>query len=133
MEFRELIAKLSLVHHELKTQALRAVNTSLTMRNWCFGYYIVEFEQKGKDKAGYGDRLLSEISKAISGLQIPNTNERELRRYRQFYLVYPDISQFLENTGSFRGLLPPVSPSAGNIRGTASPESEIIQLHVSRL
>ena len=33
-----------------------------TMRNWLIGYYIVEFEQHGKDRAEYGLQLLSALS-----------------------------------------------------------------------
>jgi len=133
MKFHELITTLSHLHHELKTQALRAVNTSLTLRNWCFGYYIVEFEQGGHDRAQYGVNLLAEISNAISHHGIPNTNERELRRYRQFYLIYPQLSKCLSNTASFRGLLPPVSGQLPLIRGTASPELELPAQHVLNL
>lgn len=32
-----------------------------TMRNWLIGYYIVEFEQHGKDRAEYGSQLLKKI------------------------------------------------------------------------
>ncbi len=43
-------------------QSIRAVNLLLTMRNWLFGFYIVEFEQNGSDRAGYGKVLLATIS-----------------------------------------------------------------------
>lgn len=39
------------------------VNTALTLRNWIIGYYIVEYEQSGKDRAGYGLRLVKAIAK----------------------------------------------------------------------
>ena len=51
MEFSELIIVLSRINAELQEQSLRAVNITLTMRNWFFGFYIVEFEQNGKDRA----------------------------------------------------------------------------------
>jgi len=34
----------------------------LTIRNWLIGYYIVEFEQNGKDRAEYGISLLKSIA-----------------------------------------------------------------------
>jgi predicted nuclease of restriction endonuclease-like (RecB) superfamily len=39
------------------------VNTSLTLRNWIIGYYIVEYEQNGKDRAEYGEKLIRMISR----------------------------------------------------------------------
>ena len=40
----------------------KAVNQSLTVRNWLIGLYIVEFEQRGEDRAKYGERLLTDLS-----------------------------------------------------------------------
>jgi hypothetical protein len=52
-------------------QTQRQVNTSLTLRNWVIGYYIVEYEQKGKDRAEYGGKLVDnkriEILQTVSG------------------------------------------------------------------
>lgn len=35
-----------------------AVNQLMTLRNWVIGYYIVEYEQDGSDRAQYGSHLL---------------------------------------------------------------------------
>ena len=72
----------------LQAQAAHAVNLSLTARNWLVGYYIVEFEQQGEDRAKYGENLLNNIAKKLSrkGLEA-----RRLREYRQFYRIYPQI------------------------------------------
>ena len=50
MNFKELIYNLQSINDELQQSAIRAVNTSLTLRNWLFGFYIVEFEQKKKEQ-----------------------------------------------------------------------------------
>jgi hypothetical protein len=42
-------------------QASKAVNISLTLRNWLIGSYISEFELRGFDRAGYGERLLASL------------------------------------------------------------------------
>lgn len=88
MNFKELIYNLQSINNELQQSAIRAVNTSLSIRNWLFGFYIVEFEQNGKDRAEYGDFLLQRISVEMKKCNISNTDERELRRFRQFYTVY---------------------------------------------
>ncbi|MDR1469031.1 MAG: DUF1016 N-terminal domain-containing protein [Spirochaetaceae bacterium] len=69
----------------------QAINVGLTLRNWLFGLYIREYEQNGLDRAEYGERLLEKLSNSLEKYRIPRTEERELRRYRQFYLSYPQI------------------------------------------
>ena len=37
----------------------------MTFRNWLIGYYIVEFEQNGEDRAAHGSRLREKIADKI--------------------------------------------------------------------
>ena len=67
----------------------------MTIRNWLFGFNIVEFEQKGEDRAKYGNNLLWELSMRLKKDGCKALGERDLRRYRQFYLTYPQIRQSL--------------------------------------
>lgn len=62
----------------------------LTIRNWLIGYYIVEFEQNGKDRAEYGKSLLKSIAGKLS--HVKGLDERSLRRFRLFYLYYPHLA-----------------------------------------
>lgn len=114
--FPLLISSIESVHNELQAAASQAVNKSLTIRNWLIGYYIVEFEQKGNDRAEYGAKLLSRISSkiAIKGLSAP-----ELSRCRQFYILYPQILGSLSQR--FINLIPKY------ILGTLSQEYTLIQ------
>jgi predicted nuclease of restriction endonuclease-like (RecB) superfamily len=107
MDFSELILALSKINDQLREQSIRAVNISLTLRNWFFGFYIVEFEQNGSDRAGYGKALLAKISAEMKSRAIPNADERELRRYRQFYSAYPAAASFVMANAPIRELLPP--------------------------
>jgi hypothetical protein len=54
MDLEKLVQTLSQTHQSLQQQAARSINFSLVVRNWLFGYYIVEFEQQGDDRAEYG-------------------------------------------------------------------------------
>ena len=47
-DFIALVNSINQTHKTLKRHAASAVNVSLTVRNWLVGFYIVEFEQKGK-------------------------------------------------------------------------------------
>lgn len=95
MNFERLIHACTQAHHYLQGTAISAVNQSLTIRNWLFGYYIVEYEQKGEDRAKYGTELLKKLADRLSGKKIKGLYERNLRNCRQFYVVYPEISQVL--------------------------------------
>lgn len=53
------------VQDALQEQAAHAVNLALTARNWLIGYYIVEFEQRGEDRAEYGEQLLKKLEISI--------------------------------------------------------------------
>ncbi len=50
MTFEHLVASIRQVHDELAAQAGRAVNVSLTLRNWMIGFYIAEFDPTELDR-----------------------------------------------------------------------------------
>jgi len=95
MDYNNLIYTIQNTHDVLQTSVAKSINRGLTIRNWLIGYYIFEFQQNGKDRAKYGEKLLSEISKSskINGLSITN-----LKLFRQFYNTYPSISKALTET-----------------------------------
>ena len=86
--FEGLVEHLEYIHKITSTNAKSAVNQLLTLRNWVIGYYIVEYEQSGNDRAVYGDNLLKELG---SKLEQINLSEKTLYSYRKFYLIYPQI------------------------------------------
>ena len=79
MNFSKLVEQIQLINCECTNQASRAVNLSLTLRNWCIGGYIHEYELNGSDRAQYGDRLLLELATNLEN--ISNCNKRQLYRY----------------------------------------------------
>jgi len=117
--FRQLIKTIALTHQQMQLQAVNAVNRTMTMRNWLIGYYIVEFEQQGKDRAKYGERLLEAIAEKtnIKGLSVTS-----LKLFRQFYLIYPQIGQTLSD--QFSHLLIPEKANS-KISQTLSDQSRL--------
>lgn len=89
LTFSRLVDSIQSVHRQLAAQASKAVNISLTLRNWLIGCYIREYEQNGADRAKYGELLFERLSEKLEKIEIPRTSARELRRYRLFYSVYP--------------------------------------------
>jgi predicted nuclease of restriction endonuclease-like (RecB) superfamily len=95
LSFERLVTTIGNAHARLAAQASRAVNTSLTLRNWLIGLYITEYEQQGSDRAQYGDTLIERLSERLMVAGVSRAEARELRRYRQFYLSYPQIRETL--------------------------------------
>lgn len=110
--FDKLISTIEQVHGQLQASAASAVNQALTMRNWLIGYYIVEFEQNGEDRAVYGEKLIEKLAGKLR--HIKGIEERSLRRFRQFYMTYPHFES------AIRGSL---TPELGltEIRGSLTP------------
>ena len=91
MKFDELVSIIKETDNVLKQRAYYAINQMLTIRNWLYGLYIFEFEQNGEDRATYGSHLLENLSKPLVNAGIKAASDRDLRKYRQFYLTYPAI------------------------------------------
>jgi len=91
--FEKLVGTIRHVHEEMAAQAGKAVNLSLTLRNWLIGFYIIVYEQNGADRAQYGTHLLEDLSSRLAEGGMDGVASRSLRQYRQFYLVYPEIWQ----------------------------------------
>ena len=69
----------------------RIADTSLAVRNWLLGWYMVEYEQNGEDRAAYGTALLERLSQALG----KGFSTRSLRQFRAFYLHRKEIWQTL--------------------------------------
>ena len=87
-DFNALVDQVQHVHDVTSSYAKGAVNQLLTARNWAIGYYIVEYEQRGKERAEYGDNLLENLAKRID---CKGLDRSMLNLCRTFYLKYPQI------------------------------------------
>jgi len=90
MDFPQLTSNIMVAHSALQNNAMRAINQNITARNWLVGYWIVEFEQNGEDRAKYGDKLLVSLAKAI---QIKGMGKSILNSCRLFYKTYPELER----------------------------------------
>lgn len=104
LTFSKLIGSIQKIHDEFAAEASRAVNISLTLRNWLIGFYIREYEQKGADRAEYGARLLDKLSSELNKLDVSACGKRRLYQYLRFYQTYPQIVRSL--SAQFRHFLP---------------------------
>ena len=80
-------------HQELAQQASRAVNVSLTVRNWVIGHYNAESELNGAERASYGDRLSERLAVRLRERGIGTCEKRQLYQYIRFYHAFPEIAR----------------------------------------
>lgn len=94
LSFDNLMDNIKEINTRAGGMAKSAVNQLMTLRNWAIGYYIVEYEQGGNDRAEYGTNLLKNLENRISEKGL---NETLFRVSRQFYLTYPQIHSTVSN------------------------------------
>lgn len=91
MNIRSLIAGIQTIHKAAQHHAFQQVDYSVTLRNWIIGAYIVEFEQRGAQRAKYRDNLLDVLAERLN--KIPGLGKRNLYLFKSFYIAYPQILQ----------------------------------------
>lgn len=75
---------------EARKSTARAINTTMTVAYWLIGKRIVEEEQKGADRAIYGDKLLRNLSKELTSEFGNGFSYTNLKNMRTFYKTYSD-------------------------------------------
>jgi len=96
MEFEQLLNLFTQTQQELQSRAARSVDITLVVRNWLFGWYIVEFEQGDANRADmYGKRLLERLAVDLTARMGRGFSKRSLEQYRRFYEFYREIAQTL--------------------------------------
>ncbi|QQD15063.1 DUF1016 N-terminal domain-containing protein [Sphingobacterium sp. UDSM-2020] len=78
---------------QARSQAYRAVNTIMVQTYWQIGKRIVEQEQQGNSRAGYGDFIVACLSKYLSEALGKGFSEANLWNMWQFYQVFPEFGQ----------------------------------------
>lgn len=78
---------------QAQTQGYRAVNTVMIQAYWLVGARIVLEEQHGNKRAGYGDKLIERLSKALSQKLGSGMSVAQLKNCRQFYYAFPSFQK----------------------------------------
>ena len=97
--FDGLISQIQAANEALQNNARLVINRHVTAKAWLTGYYIVEYEQNGCDRAQYGEQLLQNLAKRLGKKYAFST----LKLYRLFYVTYPQLGG---NIGNFLRHLP---------------------------
>ncbi|MEO6284742.1 MAG: DUF1016 N-terminal domain-containing protein [Dyadobacter sp.] len=88
--FDSLVSSIHDTHLTLQQSAVKAINKHLTIRNWLIGFYIVEFEQNGEDRARYGEKLLQTLA---DSLNLESLSYRNLRLSGSFICYIQELGR----------------------------------------
>lgn len=121
MNFEQLATIITDTHQQLQQSAVKAVNQCQTVRNWLIGFYIVEFEQNGEDRAKYGGFLLKNLEQKIN---LKGLNITLFKRSRVFYMVYPQLVTVIKT------VLAPIGASAMHLLKMQDTEKSASVMHL---
>ncbi len=126
-DFDALVTSIVHIHQQTQAFSAKAVNVALTLRNWLIGYRIEVYERQGVDRAAYGDKLMDTLAKRLVEQGWARCDRRELYRFRQLYLAYPQIVESLTPQSlllpDLGPLLALVSAPPGSIRESVPQQS----------
>ncbi len=98
-EYARLLTDLRTIIAAGRQQAVNAVNAALVQTYWRIGERIVQEEQGGQVRAGYGEQVLVRLGQMLRqefGRGFDYTN---LTNMRQFYLTYPNLDAVRQGLG----------------------------------
>ena len=109
--YGDLVGAIKNIHGCAYQAAIKAVNRYATMRNWLIGLFIVEYQQKGKDRAAYGEKLLKRLEES---LHTRGLNVTLFQNCRLFYALYPQMASLfdldIQPTLSAKSVQRPIQP-----------------------
>lgn len=100
VQVESLYREIRTVLDQARASAYRAVNAAMVRAYWQVGHLIVEHEQGGRRRAGYGEGVLEDLSRRLTKDFGHGFDVRNLRYMRQFYLAYPASLVDAEEAGS---------------------------------
>ena len=93
-EFENLATTFQVTQDALLRHSARAVDSALVVRNWLFGWYLVEFENASASRADlYGKELISKLAKRLKEKGLRGVSPTNLRKFREFFQAYPEIQR----------------------------------------
>jgi hypothetical protein len=89
-ELRDFYTSIREILTQARQKAYSAVNFAMVEAYWHIGQRIVEQEQQGRDRAGYGELLIKELSRELSNDFGKGFSYANLWNFRQFYQTFPE-------------------------------------------
>jgi predicted nuclease of restriction endonuclease-like (RecB) superfamily len=83
--------RIQAILEQARAQVARSVNTQMVRAYWLIGREIVEEEQRGHARAGYGEELITQLAARLRAGFGRGYTPTNLRYMRLFYLAYPRL------------------------------------------
>jgi predicted nuclease of restriction endonuclease-like (RecB) superfamily len=90
----DYIEEIKTILLQARQKAYTTVNTAMVEAYWMIGKRIVDQEQQGENRAAYGENILKELSKSLTGTFGKGFSYSNLYNFRQFYLTYSEHDKF---------------------------------------
>lgn len=116
----KLFDRVAAILEEARAGVVRTVNSQMVIAYWLIGREIVQEQQGGKKRAGYGDALLEDLSRRLTKPYGRGFSSSSLADFRRFHQVYAE--RLPEIFRTVRGELTRTSPSAASECETTSNE-----------
>jgi len=87
-DYKNLLVDVSNIITHGRVVAVRQINTAQVVTYWLIGKRIVEFYQQGRERAGYGERILGKLADDLIMRYGKGFSQRNLEMMRLFYLEY---------------------------------------------
>jgi hypothetical protein len=81
------------IHSYFSDYANKQVNCAYTLRNWLIGMYLFEIEQKGQNRAEYGEKSYRNLALKLKEKKIKGMSFMMLHSFKKFFITYPSIVQ----------------------------------------
>lgn len=128
-EFENLATAFHATQEALLMHSARAVDSALVVRNWLYGWYLVEFENGAAGRAElYGKELINRLSKRLKDKGLKGISPTNLRKFREFFQAYSEIQRAVSVTSPASLDSPPFlqdSDPSAKIQQTLSVESSL--------
>jgi predicted nuclease of restriction endonuclease-like (RecB) superfamily len=105
------VAALKQIVASARTRTYAAINFAQVEANWLIGRQLVEQEQHGKARAEYGKHVIAIASRELSKEFGKGFSERNLWKFKQFYLLFPEYK---------------ILPTASAVSDTSRPRYKIL-------
>jgi hypothetical protein len=96
-EYGDLLVDITSWLETARKQAGSAVNAVMTATYWRIGQRIFEQEQRGNDRAGYGERLVEQLAEDLTSRFGRGFSRANVFQMKQFYLAHPIVQTCLDN------------------------------------
>ncbi|MBQ1835886.1 MAG: hypothetical protein II129_02470 [Paludibacteraceae bacterium] len=89
-QYGKLVNTIGQLLSEARKNIAVSVNNILVETYWSIGKHIIEFEQKGNERADYGSGLINRLSHDLTDLYGKGFNRNNLQYMRKFYMTFPN-------------------------------------------